>query len=71
MRFIKAEVEAHAIVECRLSRKEFAMFEDSLLERGFIKSHRGRATIISFALQIVLLGTLGAMPFFRRGFANA
>lgn len=40
------------------------MFEDSLLERRFIKSHRGRATIISFALQIVLLGTLVAMPLF-------
>jgi hypothetical protein len=40
------------------------MFEDSLLERNFTKSHRGRATFISFALQVVLIGALVAMPLF-------
>ena len=40
------------------------MFEDSLLERNFAKSHRGRATLISFALQVILVGTLVAMPLF-------
>lgn len=38
------------------------MFAYSLLERNFAKSHRGRATLISFALQVTLVGTLVAMP---------
>jgi periplasmic protein TonB len=38
------------------------MFEDSLLERRFGNTHRGRATLISLALQLVLVGVLILIP---------
>ena len=40
------------------------MFEDSLLEKRFSKTHRRGATFVSFALQIVIVGGLVALPLF-------
>ena len=38
------------------------MFEDSLLEKRFGGTYRGRAALISFALQIAFIGILVVMP---------
>lgn len=38
------------------------MFEDSLLEYRFDRSCRGKATLMSFVLQVALVGVLILLP---------